>query len=212
MVAFRYFASTAALLAGTLVAAVPLLGQAEAVVRFHGGLGLTTTSYRTSAAERSNTVDRSFGVQSIFEPTLYETIGFPVSIGWEYLGPICLDIDPSVNCGARHEEKTSLLFGSVGISLHGPPLPLGLGDRESADRPFVIVGREWVSRGIGDDGCLNCFLDSVRFRGGLFIEPGVSFGAGRYLTMNVGYRVYRGTSDLENRIAIRLITRDHRSF
>lgn len=190
-----------------LFVAAPTAAQYVSPLRLHGGLGVSTTSYSPVAAERSNTVDRSFGVQAFLEPRLFDTIGVPISVGWEYLGPVCFDVDSSVDCAARVEERTSLLFGSVGAALHGPPIPLAFDGEASDGRPFVIVGREWVSRGIGDDGCLNCALDTVRFEGGLFIEPGVSFSAGRDLIVSLGYRLYRSGSDLENRLGVRLLTR-----
>lgn len=200
-----------ALLPGVVCLALALTGEVSgqqfAALRLYGGLGLSTTSYSPAAARQSNTVDRSFGLQSHFEPRFYDTVGLPVSIGWEYLGPVCLDIDSSVDCSAGREEKTSLLFGSIGAALYGPPIPFEYQDEDSNGRPFLMIGREWVSRGIGDRGCLNCILESVQFDGGLFVEPGVEVSAGRHLNVSFSYRLYGRGSDLENRLGLRFATR-----
>jgi hypothetical protein len=197
------------------VVAVASVGPASLVVRaqtispvqVRGGFSLSTTSYSKMAAERSNTVNRSFGFHTVVEPRLYDVIALPVVVGWEYLGPICLDWESSVDCSAAREERTSLLFAGVGAALYGPPIPLSLDEEDRGGRPFFVVGREWVSRGIGDDGCLNCILESVRFSGGLFVEPGLELPAGEFLSVSVSYRMYEGASDLENRFNLRFSTR-----
>lgn len=184
----------------------PAAAQHFPSLSIHGGMGFTTTSYSKTAAEQSNTVSRGFGFQSILEPRLYNTIGIPIMIGWEYLGPICFDEGGSSGCPSRSERKTSLFFASLGAALYGPSIPMAF-DQDSARRPFIIAGREWVSKGVGDDGCLNCTIESVRFDGGLFVEPGIELPAGEDVTVSLGYRMYYARSDLENRFVIRFTSR-----
>lgn len=203
----RSFLGTFFVVSGLIVCgSETVVAQYGRSLSIHGGMGLTTTSYDERAAERSNTVRRGFGLQGFVEPRLYDTVGLPVMIGWEYLGPICFDANETTRCAGRNERRTSLLFASLGAAMYGPSIPWPGDEGAPRRRAFIIAGREWVSRGIDDDDCLNCMIDDVHFDGGLFVEPGIELPAGRQMVVALGYRMYRGSSDLENRFVIRLIS------
>jgi len=194
-------------LAGVLVVALGVVtagAQSNQVIGIHGGLDFVTTGYKKSAARESNTVTRSFGIHGFLESRFYDVVGFQGMLGWEYLGPVCIDLSESSDCDRRQEERTSLIFASIGGVLYGPPLAPLIGQR--GFRPVVGFGREWVSRGVGDRDCLNCTLDSVHFDGGMFIEPGLELPAFNDISATLGYRLYQSTADLENRFVLRLST------
>lgn len=181
--------------------------QYNSPVTVHGGLGLSTTSYDRSAARQSNTVSRSFGFQSFVEPRLYGTVGFPITIGWEYLGPVCFNTSESAACFDRPERRTSAFFASIGPALYGPPIPLTMLELDTDARPFILVGKEWVTGGFMDADCITCYVDGIDFDGGVFMEPGFGIQVTPDVTIGVGYRVYKSRSDLENRLVVRIETR-----
>ena len=184
--------------------AIAALAQPTSPLTYRGGVGFSTTSYDESAASRSNTVSRSFGIQGSFSPRLHQVLAVRTDLGWEYLGPVCLDLGEEVDCARSTEEQTSAVFASIGAAIYTPPVRIG-SRREWTDTSLVLgFGREWVWAGIGDDGCINCTIERVGFDGGLYLEPGLEFTTNHRIGVEAAYRFYESRADLSGKFILRI--------
>jgi len=178
--------------------------QPTSPLTYRGGVGFSTTSYDESAASRSNTVSRSFGVQGSFSPRLHRVVAVRTEVGLEYLGPVCLDLNEGVDCARSTEERTSAVFASIGGAIYTPPVRIGSW-REWTDTSLALgFGREWVWAGIGDDGCINCTIERVGFDGGLYLEPGLEFATNHRIGVEAAYRFYESGADLSGKFILRV--------
>lgn len=163
-----------------LVGPAPALAQA---VAFEGGLDLRATTYR--AATDGNTVGLGGAAQTTAR--LYDLVLVQGEVGLDYLGPLCYDVGAA--CTTRRGGTPSTFVASGGVGA-GVRLPL-LGERPlgASLAGRVLLGREWLTGGIGADDCLNCTTD-LALDGGPFLEGSLDVAAHSRLRVRLGYRTY----------------------
>lgn len=181
----------------------PILAQSNPVA-LRGGIGFSTTSFDKEVVDAHNLVDRSFGIQGTFAPRFYNYLGILAEVGWEYLGQVCLDLNQDIDC-TRDKTSTSAFFASIGAGLATPMLVVGAPGERVGIALALFGGTEWVSAGLGEDNCLNCQIEDLDVRGGLYIEPGLEIAATPNVVVGFHYRIYEDAADLGSRFALRIV-------
>ncbi len=182
---------------GAVLAAAPRPAVAQALV-FEGGLGVGLAVVDDAAAEAEGLPARGgVGVYVDLAPRAYGIAALRAEAGLIFLEPVCFNEEAA--CPGR-DDRFLALSGSLGAGLVLPGFRLGGGLRVA---PGLFAGREWLSGWRSPSGCVNCFDDALRLRGGLYAEPALVLSIPADLGLSIAYRVYHPRSDLKGRAAVR---------
>lgn len=168
---------------------------------FEGGLGLRATSYL--ADPDASALDAfGLGVAAHTALRLYDVALLQIEGGVDYLGPLCYDTDAACASPQPSGASTFVASGAVGTGLR-LPFP---GARSFAVpvAARVLLGREWLTGGIGDGDCLNCTTD-LTLDGGPFLEASLDVAARSHLRLRVGYRTYTA-SDRRGQLVLDIVS------
>lgn len=177
---------------------VPGAVLAQSPVSVGGGIGFSTTSYKKEITDANNLSDRGFGFQGSFGARFYDYFGLMSEIGWEYLGQVCLD-----DSCQSDKTSTSSLYASLSAGLLSPVVNVDDGKQSVGFGLTLYAGNQWVNAGLSEDNCLNCTIDDLDIKGGLFVEPGIDIHTGTDVAIGFAYRVYESDSDLNSRFTLR---------
>lgn len=165
-----------------------------------GGLGVTTTSVKSTPANTQGISTRGYGFQVIGSLPLYNVFAIRLDWGAEYFG----DKKPFTQQTTGGEARSAVImfYGSIALGIFMPRIHC---DKTPKGIPLTIgvnVGTDWV----GGQRWIRAFggrSEGVDLRGGPYLEPELQLNLSGGCGLGVSYRYYNYQSDLQNRLILK---------
>lgn len=195
--------SLVVVISGTLLLGIYHSAFAQAPIQLRGGVTLTSTRYDNKIADSFNLSTRGWGFRGVFAPRFFGFTSLLAEGGWEYWAQVC--IDPS-DC-EPDRGSTSSIMGSLGAGLVSPLLFVDDPEGRWGFGLTLYAGREWISAGLSQDGCLNCTIPDLDVNGGYWIEGGLDVTPDPSIVVGFVYRRFESSADVSSHVGIRVIGR-----